>query len=1183
LPPDLEEFLGAPGFRDPGAAHDRLHDLFRDPGEMLALARLSGYLRDLVGGCPDPDAALLQLARFVEVRGGRLALYQRFLDHPALLDRFVHVVASSHYLADILVRYPDTLHLLGEAPLLARPRPCPELRDELRRLCEPYPSEAEKLDALRRFHRREVLRIGAADLLGFLDLGGIARQISDLADAFLAQCLSIVAEKLDRAGGLIVLALGKLGGQELNYSSDIDLFFLTRRPDRLAKASEAARRLVAALGETTSEGVVYRVDLRLRPYGSEGELVTTPEKFEEYLRRKAHPAERQAMLKARAVAGDVAAGRRFLRRVRATLFADSRSARQEVRKLKARIEQQLHERGQAEGHLKLAPGGIRDIEFLVQALQLEAGDRRPEVQTSNTLEALARLEEAALLASDDAASLREAYVFLRTVEHRMQLMGNQQVYRLPRKEEDLRRLGRTLGFRDPGPADALLDAYDARSRKVRAIFDRVLGRGGADRSPAAPASPSLDLVARQLGPAAERMDVRVIAEGAGLLDQVRRPEDVRVQARQNEPDRWTVLVGAVAQAGLLPRVAGLFAARGVNIRSGDFLQLRSDESRRPRKALGVFEVTTPRPLPPDFWDAYAGRLAALTRLAAAGKEEAAQDQVVEDVGEAFRAAARREGPLLPVRIEVRNDPSARDTELHIHSADTLGFLFEFTAALAALRVEVSRAVIRTLDDEVYDTFGVTDPHGRKITAGRALDELRTAAAIVKQFMHLLPRSPNPAQALRQFTALLRQTFSRGGGLREARTLESPTVLSAIADLMGVSRFLWEDFLLLQHENLFPILCNVPALDRRKGRAQRRRELDRWTARSQDPFDAVNEFKDREMFREELRHITRRSGFHDFTASMSDLARVVIEKVAQLSYEEARRRFGDPRRPDGRPCPWAVAGLGKLGGGELGFASDLELLFVYEGEGTTAGADAPSNALFFMELVKRFLQGLRARREGSFDVDLRLRPHGDAGPLASSLEGFRAYYSEAGPARPFERLALVKLSPVAGDPELGARLREARDAFVYSGRPVDYENLLHLRKRQAAELVGPGEISAKYSPGGLVDVEYFVQARQIQAGHRDLHVRVPDTRRALSRLVKGGHLRPELGFELSETYVFLRRLIDALRVVRGNAKDVKIPAAGGREFGYLVRRLEYSSAAHLEAEIRQRMTFARNVWSERRFS
>ncbi|HXX94761.1 MAG TPA: hypothetical protein VEN81_14100, partial [Planctomycetota bacterium] len=476
LPPDLEELLAGGGFRDPAQARRRLEELFADAAEMLALARVAGNLREALAAGPDPDAALLHLTRFVDVRGSRLQLYRTFLDHPALLDRLVHVVGASRYLADILVRNPEYLSLLGDASRLSMPKPPERLHEEFQAAIRVPETEKEKLAALRRLHRREVLRIGAADLLGFQDLEPITRQISELADAFAEGCLTVVSGGAKRTG-LVVLALGKWGGRELNYSSDVDVIFLAPWSRDLAKATRMAKELIRSLSQSTFEGVVYRVDLRLRPYGTEGSLVLTAASFEEYLREKARPAELQAMLKARAAVGEVAAGRRFLRRITPLLLKDAAQARSQVRRLKSRIEAQLHERGTAEGHLKLAPGGIRDVEFLVQALQLEAGGSDPGMLGGHTLEALGRLEESGRVPPEDAAVLREAYVFLRAVEHRMQLMENQQVYRLPRKEDDLRRLARSSGFRGPDAIDRLLDAYDARTRRVRAIFDRILGTG----------------------------------------------------------------------------------------------------------------------------------------------------------------------------------------------------------------------------------------------------------------------------------------------------------------------------------------------------------------------------------------------------------------------------------------------------------------------------------------------------------------------------------------------------------------------------------------------------------------------------------------------------------------------------------------------------------------------------------
>ena len=165
----------------------------------------------------------------------------------------------------------------------------------------------------------------------------------------------------------------------------------------------------------------------------------------------------------------------------------------------------------------------------------------------------------------------------------------------------------------------------------------------------------------------------------------------------------------------------------------------------------------------------------------------------------------------------------------------------------------------------------------------------------------------------------------------------------------------------------------------------------------------------------------------------------------------------------------------------------------------------SNARFFADFVRAFLGILSTRREGIFEVDMRLRPHGNAGALACSLAGFRDYYSESGAARQFERMALVKLRTVAGDAALGERVTAERDEFVYSGRPLDVENIRHLRGRQADELVQRGALNAKYSRGGLTDVEYYVQALQVARGREDAALRVANTMDAVAHLEEGGYI------------------------------------------------------------------------------
>lgn len=327
-----------------------------------------------------------------------------------------------------------------------------------------------------------------------------------------------------------------------------------------------------------------------------------------------------------------------------------------------------------------------------------------------------------------------------------------------------------------------------------------------------------------------------------------------------------------------------------------------------------------------------------------------------------------------------------------------------------------------------------------------------------------------------------------------------------------------------------------------------------------------------MFRIDLRHITDKTSFPSFSEELTTLAEVVVAAAAHLALETT----GDVAPPGAlADIPWSIAALGKFGGSELGFGSDIELIFVYDGA-LNNGVDNRLHG-YFESFVRAFEASIHARQNGVFEIDLRLRPHGSAGALAVPLDAFRSYYSPNGDAQPFERLALVKLRPVAGDPILGATLLAIRDAWVYSSLPVDLDDMRGLRQRQADELVPPGEVNAKYSPGGLGDVEYYVQSQQIRWGRRNPRVRATNTLDAIAGLAAEGALDAARAEGLIACYSFLRQLIDALRVVRGNAKDLNIPAIGSNEFNYLAQRLQLSSADALEAAIAARMSQSASVW------
>lgn len=686
-----------------------------------------------------------------------------------------------------------------------------------------------------------------------------------------------------------------------------------------------------------------------------------------------------------------------------------------------------------------------------------------------------------------------------------------------------------------------------------------------------------------------------------LRDSIERPGDVALEAVETGPGCWTVTVCLADAIGALSVIAGLFSAYRLDITSADLFTIHRPRARsvnpallrrrhgrpappdtRPpsRLLLDIFEVRTPPGTGPETWSTIRSELTALAALLANGQWEAARDEIVDRISPVLHESGSEEARLLPVSIELENDPGAAWTKLTVRSTDSTGFLFAFTNALAGFTINIQGAELRTNDGEVTDVFWITDVSGKPITGEKEMLEVRVATALIKQFTHLLPLSPNPGQAIRQFNAMIHQMLSRPGWTDELANLEAPAVLETLASLMGVSRFLWEDFLRIQYENLFPVLVDVPALQYGRSREDLETELrDRFAAleTTDRRVDALNAFKDREMFRIDLRHITGRSSFEDFAAELSMLAEVVMSATIELGLEDLVRLYGSPRLADGSLCPWTLCALGKFGGAELGFGSDLEIILVYQEEGRTDGPGVILASEYYGQLVQRLRKYLRVRQEGIFEIDLRLRPFGKAGPLASSLAGFREYYSPAGAAEQFERMALIRLRPVAGDAALAAQVVEARDAFVYSDRPMDIANIRHLRHRQATELVPRGELNAKYSAGGLVDVEYFVQTKQVVAGRTDPKVRITNTLEVIQRLVEGGHIAAPLADQMRESYVFLRRLIDALRVVRGNAKDLSIPVHTSRELAYLAQRLRFDSIDKLETAIRQRMAVARGLW------
>jgi len=1179
----LQQALAAVGLSDPRLLAECQGACGGDKRRWSAILGGLTLLRVAVEHTANPQVARVRLARFVQAMDDPAGWLLSLAQDPRLAETLVVLFAGSQFLGDILVSHPEYLASLRDPKALAQPLSADQLRADAVAAVADGDSLPERLDALRRWQRRELLRIGACDLAGLLDLSRVTEQLSCLAEALVSACLGLAAaETRTDARGLTVIALGKLGGGELNYSSDIDLLFLARAD------AEGYRRLAEALIDgltrVTGEGFLYRVDMRLRPWGQVGPLVCSVPAYLRYFRDHACLWEKQALLKARPIAGDLELGSEVLASVKAASApllreVDRQAARAEVRQMKERIEAKLRSTSREWGEVKLGKGSIRDVEFVTQYLQLAHAHRHPDILSSNTLEALLHLFTCGLLSADEYRVLVDGYTFLRPIEHYLQIMHYQQTHALPSDLDDIVYLARRLGFQGEGSeaGNRFLARYEAHSRAIRRVYRRYLEEEEM-MCPANPPPPQEEPgirrhVARMAPSYAATFCPEEIERHARLAEGLDEDHLVQVDAAPlaapMEAGGWRVTVVGYDYPGELSLICGLLFVYNLDIRDGEVftyepLQGSVRNGARPdlrQKIVDVFTVyPTAGRVEADIWERYARDLGALLRQVQAGQRREAQAALAARVALAMGEAQRGTEVLPPIDIEIDNESSDRYTVLSIHAPDTIGFLYEFTNALALNDAYIARVTVDSAGSRVQDTLYLTDAHGNKITDPRRQRELRAASVLVKHFTHLLPHSPNPEAALLHFREFLGQLFLRPDWPDELTSLERPEVLTALARLLGVSEFLWDDFLRMQYASLFPVVRDVDALARPRSREELRAELTAALAGAGDAEarrETLNAIKDRETFRVDMRHIQGHvTEFGQYAAELSDVAEVVVEAAVRLCYEELAAQFGAPLLEDRRPCPMSVCALGKLGGRELGYASDIELLFLYAGNGETTGPRVTSTAEFHDRLVQSFLRTIYAKREGIFEIDLRLRPYGEAGSLAVSLASFRRYFAPDGPAWAYERQALTRLRPVAGDETFGKAIVASRDELVYNGTSFDVAAMRAMRERQLRHLVTAGTINAKFSAGALVDVEYLVQALQMEHGHRDVALRATNTQEAMRALAGAGILLPEDYRRLREAHVFMRHLIDALRMVRGNARDLTVPPVSSSEFEFLARRLGY---------------------------
>jgi len=1091
--------LARRGFADPAAAAACLAG-----PEFVDLAADPLFL-EAVGACADPDTALGSLSRLLAADATDPEVLRATLAASGpLRGRLLGVLGVSSALGDFLARHPEAWHGLDEFEA-EELTPEPEyLRRTLLIAVGADPREAEPragltgseaADALRVAYRRGLLRITARDVAGDAPMTEVGRQLSDLAGATLEAALAVARAELPRDAApcrLAVIGMGKCGARELNYVSDVDVVFVAA-PGRSTNGTEVdeyealrtgtqlASGLMRLCGEVTAEGTIWEVDAALRPEGKSGPLVRTLASHAAYYQRWAKTWEFQALLKARPVAGDLDLGEAYVGFISPLIWSAVERDHfvEDVRAMRRRVVDNTRASlrnapGTAgvEREIKLGPGGLRDVEFAIQLLQLVHGRADETLRRRSTLDALAALAAGGYVGRQDAQQLADAYEFLRTVEHRIQLFRLERTHLMPSDEPSLRRIGRSLGFATD-PAGQLRTAWQMHARAVRQLHEKLFYR------------PILSTVAR-LDEADVRLSAPTSNGSLGKPTAYRGATPGRLSANAAK-SRLTAL-GYANPAGALANIDAL----------------TSGLSRR---------AAIQRTLLPVFLDWFGdapdpdASLLAFRRLSDALGRTPWYLRSLRDEGETAWRLARLLGS------------GGYVTDLLMRAPDAVAQLSQSQLSLPtrqALATELTALVCRASDA----TQAVA-----AVRAVRRRELLRIAAADVLEQLPGADRgdgrdgpdgnghAPSPYGSAASAGIPATGNDQHNGHTTASAGIASPVVHDAVAQVAHAAELL---------EN---------SADGARIDAVGLALTDVTTATIQGALEAVLAFR-------------------------ADSAQPVV-------------RF-------------AVIGMGRLGGAELGYGSDADVLFVYE---PLPGADdqAASSAAFAVATELRALLQTPST-DPPLQIDADLRPEGRQGPIVRTLASYAAYYRRW--SNGWEAQALLRAAPVAGDADLGARFIAAIDPLRYpESGPTDAEvrEIRRLKARMEAERLPRGAdpaLNTKLGPGGLSDVEWIVQLLQLRHGADLPELRVTGTRATLSAAARAGLLDAEDAALLDEAWTHTSLLRNAIAVVRGRPGD-QVPT-DARELAGIARYLGEEVDSEILLDIHRRQARRARTAFERLF-
>ncbi len=459
------------------------------PKRRKLLYALEPLLFSEIAKAADPDRALAAMASLIASIGARSSFLALLRENPQTLRTLIGLFGTSAYLSQVFLRHPELLDSLVRTDLARVRKSRESMQSELTaRLAEALEFE-DRLDILRRYRAEEFLRIGINDSNGLLDVFGVNEQLTGLAEVCLSGAYEVaqraLLEQLGRLqppGRFAIIGMGKLGAGELNYNSDLDLIFLydsgeADSYDRIGPQeffTKLVQRLISVLQVQTGEGHVYKIDTRLRPSGRSGSLVSSFAAFIRYHETSSQLWERQALIKARVIVAEPSfheAVTKVLEQVTYAAAIDA-SGVAEIDRLRGRMEQELANEQGGRFNIKTGRGGIVDIEFLVQMLQLRYGQQLPALRQRATVSALNALHACGVLSEDDFVMLSQGYRFLRTLENRLRIERDQPVEALESEDAQLTPLARRLGYEGDEAGARLLTDYQHQREALRACYTR---------------------------------------------------------------------------------------------------------------------------------------------------------------------------------------------------------------------------------------------------------------------------------------------------------------------------------------------------------------------------------------------------------------------------------------------------------------------------------------------------------------------------------------------------------------------------------------------------------------------------------------------------------------------------------------------------------------------------------------